>query len=120
MKRHNPVNQKSAVVTQKHGGRYHFLSGDEDVDIAYIKSIIYKIYKLTELFFPNQGKCYFVEDINEYEGNILEDRLILKNCLKETDSVYPRCIFHYILSVKITKRGFFNNGHVDSIPSDEF
>ena len=93
-KSYNPVKQKSAIVSQKYGGGYRFLLADEDVDIAYIKS------KATELFFPNQGKCYFHEDINEYEvqlndstGNISEDRLILKNYLKEKiDSICPRCM----------------------------
>ena len=71
-------------MSQKYGGGYSFLLADEDVDIAYIKS------KAIELFFPSQGKCYFDEDINECEvqltdstGNILKDRLILKNYLKE-------------------------------------
>ena len=95
-------------MSQKYGGGYRFLLADDDVDIAYIKS------KAIELFFPNQGKCYFDENINECDvqltdstGNILEDRLILKTVLKKTDSIYPRCILYYILSVKITEGRFF-------------
>ena len=72
------------MIVSQFGERYRFLLADEDVDIAYIKS------KAIELFFPSQGKCYFDEDINECEvqltdstGNILKDRLILKNYLKE-------------------------------------
>ena len=76
------------------------LLAGEDVDIAYIRS------KTIELFFPYQGKCYSDEDINECEvqltdstGNILEDRLILKNYLKENGLslskmyfiLYPKC-----------------------------
>ena len=67
---------------------------DEDVDVAYIKS------KAIEVFFPNQRKRYFDEDINECEvqltdstGNILEDRLILKKYLKENGSYLSKMYF---------------------------
>ena len=66
--------------------------------------------KAIELFFPNQGKCYFDVDIKECEvhltdstGNILGARLILKNYLKENGLNCPRCILYYILSAKITQ-----------------
>ena len=48
-------------MSQKQSGGYRFLLADEDVDITYIK------LKAIELFFQNQGKCYFDEDINECE-----------------------------------------------------
>ena len=81
-------------MSQKYGGGYRFLLAGDDVDIAYIKS------KAIELFFPNQGKCYFDENINECDvqltdstGNILEDRLILKNCLKENGLYLSKTYF---------------------------
>ena len=64
--------------------------------------------KQLSYFFPNQGQCYFDEDINGCEvqltdstRSILEGRLILKNFLKEREFTYPRCILYYIFSVKI-------------------
>ena len=112
----------SAIVSQKWGEGYCFLLADEDVDVVYIKS------KAIELFFPNQGKCYFDEDINECEvqltdstGNILRDRLVLKNYLKE-NGLYL-CKMYFILYTKCNNKkreGFFNNDDVDSLFSDEF
>ena len=88
---------------------YCFVLVDEDADFAYIKS------KAIELFFPNQGKCYFDEDINECElqltdltGNILQDGLILKNFLKENGLYLSK--MYFILYTKYNnnrREGFF-------------
>ena len=80
-------------MSQKYGGGYGFLLANEYVGIAYIKSAA------IELFFPNQQKSYFDVDINECEvqltdstGNILGDRLILKN-LKENGLYLSKMYF---------------------------
>ena len=99
---------------------YRFVLADEDADFAYIKS------KAIELFFPNQGKYYFDKDINECElndstGNILQDRLILKNFLKESGLYLSK--MYFILYTKCNnngREGFFNNDDVDSLFSDAF
>ena len=80
-------------MSQKYSGGYGFLLANEYVGIAYIKSAA------IELFFPNQQKSYFDVDINECEvqltdstGNILGDRLILKN-LKENGLYLSKMYF---------------------------
>ena len=107
-------------MSQKYSGGYQFLLADEDVDIAYIKSTA------IELFFPNQGKCYFDEDINECEvqltdstGNILQDRSILKNYLKE-NGLYLYKMYFILHTNNNGSEGLFNNDDVDSLFSDEF
>ena len=77
-------------MSQKYGEGYPFLLADENVDIAYIKS------KANELFFPNQGKCYLYWiwlQLTDSTGNILEDRLILKNYLKENGLYLSKMYF---------------------------
>ena len=81
---------------------YRFVLADEDADFAYIKS------KAIELFFPNQGKYYFDKDINECElndstGNILQDRLMLKNFLKESGLYLSK--MYFILYTKCNNNG---------------
>ena len=108
-------------MSQKYGAGYGFLLANEYVEIAYIKSTA------TELFFPNQRKSYYDVDINECEvqltdstGNILGDRLILKN-LKENGLCLSKMYFILYTKCKNNWReGFFNNDDVYSLFSDEF
>ena len=91
-------------MSQKYGVGYGFLLANEYVEIAYIKSTA------TELFFPNQRKSYYDVDINECEvqltdstGNILGDRLILKNYLKENGLYLSK--MYFILYSKCNNNG---------------